>query len=418
MRGLWRRAGVLATLLGGALVGAGIATPPAAGAAGRAPAAVAAPKARAVAPGVGYRVLDVPSSRGTARVHLLSVDLGDQRVSAGLLYPGVVAARAPLSALADGAGAVAGVNGDFFNLSEAQHPGVPATGAPVGPAVAGGKALKAAVPRGQRFGPALPPGTNTRMVLGVDGGGKARLGELALTGEVRAADGRLPLGGLNQYALPVGSVGVFTSHWGTVSRLRATCGTDTDRGAPCSSETYEVRVRGGRVVGVADAPGAGAIAAGTHVLVGREAGARWLRGLAVGDLVQVRYGLVPVGAEPGVSFRFAVGGYPVLRGGQPLAGMDAATAAVRSAAGVADGGQRLLLLALDGGPEFRTGLTVVELAELLRELGASDGINLDGGGSSTLVARADGATAVRVLNRPSGGAERAVPNGIGVFVRP
>ncbi|URM88858.1 phosphodiester glycosidase family protein [Streptomyces sp. MRC013] len=418
VRGLWRRAGVLAVLLGSALAGAGLATPPAAGATGRAAGAAAAPEARAVAPGVGYRVVDVPSPRGTARVHLLSADLRDQRVSVGLLYPGAVAARAPLSALADGAGAVAGVNGDFFNLSEAQHPGVPATGAPVGPAVADGRALKAAVPRGQRFGPALPPGTNTRMVLGVDGEGRARLGELALDGEVRTADGRLPLGGLNQYALPVGSVGAFTRDWGTVSRLRATCGTDTDRGAPCSRETYEVRVRGGRVVAVAEAPGAGAIAAGTQVLVGREAGARWLRGLVVGDLVAVHHRLVPVGAEPGVSFRVAVGGYPVLRDGRPLAGMDAATAAVRSAAGVADDGRRLLLLALDGGPGFRAGLTVVELAALLRELGASDGVNLDGGGSSTLVARADGAAAVRVLNRPSGGAERPVPNGIGVFVHP
>ncbi|KAF0648660.1 phosphodiester glycosidase family protein [Streptomyces fradiae] len=410
---------MLVALLAGALAGAGLAAPPAAGAAGRAaPVAPEAPEARAVAAGVGYRVLDKASPRGTARVHLLSVDLSDARVSVELLYPGAVAARAPLSALADGAGAVAGVNGDFFHLSEAQHPGVPATGAPVGPAVAGGRALKAAVPRGQRFGPALPPGANTRMVLGVDGEGRARLGELALSGEVRGPDGPLALGGLNQYALPVGSVGVFTRDWGSVSRLRATCGTDTDRAAPCSAETYEVRVRGGRVAAVADAPGAGAIPADTQVLVGREAGARWLRALAVGDPVEVRYGLVPVGAAPGVVFRSAVGGYPVLRGGQPLPGMDGVTAAVRSAAGVADEGRRLLLLALDGGPGFRSGLTVVELAGLLRELGASDGVNLDGGGSSTLVARTDGAAAVRVLNHPSGGAERAVPNGIGVFVRP
>ncbi|CAL9315937.1 hypothetical protein SUDANB25_05475 [Streptomyces sp. SudanB25_2051] len=256
------------------------------------------------------------------------------------------------------------------------------------------------------------------MVLGVDGDGRARLGELALSGEVRTSEGRIGLGGLNQYALPVGSVGLFTRDWGSVSRLRATCGTDTDRGAPCSTETYEVRVRGGRVVGVADAPGAGAIAAGTQVLVGREAGARWLRGLAVGDQVWVGHRLVPVGGEPDVSFRFAVGGYPVLREGRPLTGMDAVTSAVRSAAGVADGGRRLLLLALDGGQEFRSGLTVVEVAALLRDLGASDGVNLDGGGSSTLVARMDGADTVRVLNRPSGGAERPVPNGIGVFVRP
>ncbi|GAA2499031.1 phosphodiester glycosidase family protein [Streptomyces gobitricini] len=389
-----------------------------------APSAAPAPAWQRVAPGVEYRWFDITSSRGTARAHLLSVDLSDARVSAGLLYPGAVAARSALSTLADGAGAVGGVNGDFFHLSETQHPGVEATGAAVGPAVAEGRALKAAVPVGQRFGPALPPGTNTRHVLGVGEDGRARIGELALDGEVSSPQGGLPvgglpLGGLNQYALPVDSVGVFTKDWGAASRVRATCGTDTRRDAPCSAETYEVTVRGGQVVAVAESPGRGAIGPDTEVLVGREAGAAELRRLAVGDRVDVTYALVAAeqGAETS-AFRFAVGGYPVLRGGEPLSGMDRVTSAVRTAAGIRDAGQRLLLLALDGSPGFRTGLTVVEVADAMRDLGASDAVNLDGGGSSTLVARKAGAAKVSVLNHPSGGAQRAVPNGIGVFVRP
>ncbi|MER7107193.1 phosphodiester glycosidase family protein [Streptomyces sp. NPDC000229] len=388
---------VLASLLGASLAGA--------------PPAAPAPVWQRVAPGVEYRWFDLPSPRGTARAHLLSVDLGNARVSMGLLYPGVVAARSPLSSLADNAGAVGGVNGDFFHLSETQHPGVEATGAPVGPAVADGRPLKAAVPNGQRYGPALPPGTNTRHVLGVGEDGLARVGELALDGTVSSQQGELPLGGLNQYALPVDAVGVFTKDWGAASRVRATCGTDTQRDAPCSTETYEVTVRGGQVVAVSEKPGRGAIAPGTEVLVGREAGARELRRMAVGDQVNVRYALA------GGTYRFAVGGYPVLRAGEPLSGMDKVTPAVRTAAGVRDGGQRLLLLALDGSPGFRSGLTVVEVADAMRDLGASDAVNLDGGGSSTLVAREGGAAKVKVLNHPSGGAQRAVPNGIGIFVR-
>ncbi|MET9800280.1 phosphodiester glycosidase family protein [Streptomyces sp. NPDC006368] len=383
-----------------------------------APSAAPAPAWSEVASGVTYRTMDIPSGRGTARAHLLSADLADARVSVGLLYPGVVAARSALSALADGAGATGGINGDFFNLTEAQHPGVEATGAPVGPAVADGRPLKAAVPDGQRFGPALPPGTNARQVLGVGDDGKARVGELVLEGAVSTPYGKFPLGGLNQYALPVGSVGVFTEDWGGASRVRATCGTDTQRSAPCSAETYEVTVRGGKVVAVAEAPGRGVIEPGTQVVVGREAGARELRKLAVGDLVGVRYALVAAGAEPGVSYRFAVGGFPVLRGGEPLGGLDGVTAAVRTAAGVGADGKRLVLLALDGGAEFRSGLTVAELAAVMRDLGASEAVNLDGGGSSTLVARVGEATKVSVLNHPSGGVQRAVPNGIGLFVRP
>ena len=50
-----------------------------------------------------------------------------------------------------GAGhAVAAINGDFFDITESQHPQVPATDAPSGPAVADGAPLNAAVPPAQR----------------------------------------------------------------------------------------------------------------------------------------------------------------------------------------------------------------------------------------------------------------------------
>ncbi|WP_320776020.1 phosphodiester glycosidase family protein, partial [Streptomyces sp. CRN 30] len=139
-----------------------------------------------------------------------------------------------------------------------------------------------------------------------------------------------------------------------------------------------------------------------------------LRALAVGDRVGVRHRLVA--ARSGTPYVFAVGGTPVLSGGRPLPGLDDGTAAVRTVAGIADGGRRLLLVALDGAPEYRRGLTVAETAALMLGLGARQALNLDGGGSSTLVARERGASAVSVRNHPSGGAERPVPNGIGVFV--
>lgn len=53
----------------------------------------------------------------------------------------------------------------------------------------------------------------------------------------------------------------------------------------------------------------------------------------------------------------------------------------------------------------------------MKDLGSAEAFNLDGGGSSALVARAPGASAVTVRNHPSDGAERAVPNGIGVFTK-
>ncbi|WP_416071824.1 phosphodiester glycosidase family protein [Streptomyces sp. ID05-04B] len=367
-----------------------------------------------VAPGVTYRQYDLPAAAGTAHAHVLGVDLADSRVRLGLLYPGAMAARATVSSLAGRQRAVAGVNGDFFDITETQHPGVAATGASVGPAVAGARALKGAVPQAQRFGPAPPPGTDTRAVVGVGTDGRARLDSLTLHGSYTVEGRRMPLGGVNQYALPENSVGAFTAEWGGVSRRRATCGSDGARAAPCSTSTYEVTLKRGRVVSASVTPGSGAIAAGSTVLVGREAGAERLKRLGAGQRVAVRYALRSASRSV---YRFAVGGFPVLSGGRPLAGLDASVSAVRTAVGIGDGGRRVFLFALDGAAPYRRGLTIAEVAVALRGLGATEGFSLDGGGSSTLVARPPGAAAgVTVRNHPSDGAERPVANGIGVFV--
>ncbi|MFE5818925.1 phosphodiester glycosidase family protein [Streptomyces sp. NPDC056479] len=400
-----RAAATLLTAFG-ALAGAALA--------GAAPAGAA--QGTPLAPGVAYDEFDIPAAKGTAHAHVLTVDLRNPRVHLDLLYPGASAARATVSQQATAQGAVAGVNGDFFNISETQHPGVAATGSSVGPVIASGLALKAAVPNGQRFGPALPPGTSTEDVFGVGTDRRARLDGLSLDGSIATPEGSLPLGGLNQYALPVGSIGAFTSKWGSVSRVRATCGTDTDRAAPCSTDTYEVAVRDGKVVSTADTPGSGPIAEGTTVLVGREAGAQQLRKFFAGEAVSVRHRLVAASSR--IPYRFALGGYPVLDDGQPLPGLDDRASAVRTAVGIADGGRRLVLLALDGAPEYRTGLTIAEVASVMRDLGSADAFSLDGGGSSTLVAREPGAATVSVRNHPSDGRERPVPNGIGVFSAP
>ena len=151
------------------------------------------------------------------------------------------------------------------------------------------------------------------------------------------------------------------------------------------------------------------------VLVGTGGRRRQLRSLHLGAHVQVSYHLAAQGRSP---LRFAVGGFPVLRDGSPLAGLDDVTAAARTAAGVGSDGHRFYLLALDGTAETSAGLTISELADLMRDLGADDAVNLDGGGSTTLVTRDPGADRDGAQPSRRGGAERPVPNGIGVFSRP
>jgi exopolysaccharide biosynthesis protein len=80
----------------------------------------------------------------------------------------------------------------------------------------------------------------------------------------------------------------------------------------------------------------------------------------------------------------------------------------------ADGG--VILATVDGRDAGRsTGVTDAEFAALLRERGAIDAINLDGGGSTAMSVREPGDGFVSVVNRPSDGAERSVPNSLLVF---
>ena len=74
----------------------------------------------------------------------------------------------------------------------------------------------------------------------------------------------------------------------------------------------------------------------------------------------------------------------------------------RAALGVADG--HLLAVACDGRrSRVDDGLSLTELAEVLLELGAESAINLDGGGSTTLVHRG------HLLNRPYSTQDQPAP---------
>jgi hypothetical protein len=93
----------------------------------------------------------------------------------------------------------------------------------------------------------------------------------------------------------------------------------------------------------------------------------------------------------------------------------------RSAAGISADGTYLYLLVIDGRRPGSVGGTEAETAVILRQLGAWNGINFDGGGSSSLALRfPDGK--VRPVNTPVhggiSGLERAVAGCLGVGMAP
>jgi hypothetical protein len=93
----------------------------------------------------------------------------------------------------------------------------------------------------------------------------------------------------------------------------------------------------------------------------------------------------------------------------------------RTAIGLNRANRTLILLIIDGRqPGTSEGATLGELAEILLEYGAHNAMNMDGGGSSTLVIEGENGQPV-ILNSPIDGnvpgRERPVANHLGIFAR-
>ena len=141
-----------------------------------------------------------------------------------------------------------------------------------------------------------------------------------------------------------------------------------------------------------------------------------LRELTVGEEVSLAYGLSSTATK---ELQFAIGdGGVIVENGAAKGGLETAIAP-RTAAGFKDGGHTLVLATWDGpGGTGKGGIGINVEAQDLVEEGVETAVNLDGGGSTTMVARALGAESATVRNVPSDGEERSDPNGIGVFVEP
>jgi hypothetical protein len=120
--------------------------------------------------------------------------------------------------------------------------------------------------------------------------------------------------------------------------------------------------------------------------------------------------------------KYAISGTRMLvSDGQVEAGLNNFSAEPRTAAGVDQTGQKLILVVVDGRqPGYSKGATLQELAQILIENGAANAIELDGGGSSTLVLNPKDGPPI-LLNSPVHqgipGNERPVATHIGIFVK-
>ena len=133
----------------------------------------------------------------------------------------------------------------------------------------------------------------------------------------------------------------------------------------------------------------------------------------IGDTVE--FSLSATGDDRWKDARYILGawGGVILKDSQ-FVGKDEA-AAPRTAIGIKSDGT-IIFYALDGRQQgYSYGARIKTLAERLKELGCTDAINLDGGGSTTIGAVYPGTDDFEVINKPSDGFERKVATFVGLM---
>jgi hypothetical protein len=278
--------------------------------------------------------------------------------------------------------AVAGINGDFFDIAD--------TGAPVGVGVRSGTTY---------HGPAQPLGWNLSFVL--DAKGRPSIKRLPTRTTITARP-RLRVTNVNSPRVIPDGIGLYTARWGAAPGFRALDGAK-------KRTVRQVVIQRGKVVSNTRAVWSGREIRG-HVLLGRGKGAETLRrSLPTGTKTRVRLATVER-AQVAIS-----GNAELLRDGK-IVSRDDTEMHPRTAIGIDEDGSRVYLLVVDGRVDGSRGHTMLELARQMRRLGAEHALNFDGGGSSTMVARrTDGR--LGILNTPSDGTQRPVPNGLALTFR-
>jgi uncharacterized protein YigE (DUF2233 family) len=362
-----------------------------------------------IGPGAIYQEIYRPE--GPWAIHVVEADLSQEYLELeALLGGGETMARRPLSAIAGAAHTevarpVAAINGDYFSLASG-------AGLPLGLHVENGELVTFPDP--------------SRSVFYVLADGTMHIDRLRANAWLRAPDSLLlRFSGMNR---PPGyaDLVLFTPRFG--DQTQADPGTTQIALVGLTDRVHPNVDLDARVASITTGPSQRIPPEGA-VIAARGVQAYALRKLKVGDEVTLSLWLEPEKgqmARPSAAMAVAAGDLAIeqaVSGGPRLvrdgaisvehlrerfAASFAGRRHPRSGLGIRNG--TLVMVAVDGRqPGYSEGMTLHEFAKLFVELNCTDAMNLDGGGSTTMVVRD------RVVNSPSGGAERALVNALGVL---
>ncbi|KAA1425891.1 phosphodiester glycosidase family protein [Nocardioides antri] len=333
------------------------------------------------APGVTITGWDSRTRRGPVRYFVTRVKWRAPGISVDYAHGKRTRSRQPVTEMISTTPkVVAGINGDFFDIYD--------TGAPLG----------VGRERGGILWNAIDEGWNN--AISVNTAGRWHVGELPMVAEVVDRP-RIVVTNYNSPRVKIGGTGIYDWRFGRAAGYGWTDG--QRRQVRC------VKIVDGRVVANSTAlPSRTGIDGKLLIARGDQAEDR-LQALTVGTRVRLRHRL-----DGDVAM--AITGNALLVKKRQLLVSDDGEMHPRTAVGVDRDSKELIFLVVDGRQDFSRGYTMVELGKMMLRLGAEDALNLDGGGSTTLAAMRKGS--LKVINSPSDGVQRSVPNGLEVVYKP
>lgn len=300
---------------------------------------------------------------------------------------------------------VAGINADMFNMS---------TGFSTGPQVRSGAIIAAHNTRSEE---------KIYPVFGIDKNKRAFIDNIYLTASLTAQNGeKIDIDNINRNStkntLILNTVQLNEYKKLDFSSYASTGALTVVRGIPSKI------MLGEEYTGTVETIGAGSSEAALSedyiVLASNGTKAEWVKtNLKPGDKIKVKLDY----SRPDVIEAVGVYSYLVKNGktltSQEMINAGASSSLVtsrrsRTAVGItAD--NRVIAITTDGGTPSKgisDGITLVEMAQLMKDLGAVQAVSLDGGGSTQMNVKLNGEDDLKIVNRPSDGTQRAITNGI------
>lgn len=351
----------------------------------------------------------VPRSGKTATglASVIQVDLQNPYVKLDVMTGkgGKFTTLQTVSGMAKETDAVAGVNGDYFNTA--------AEGAPMGAQVSNGVLMSS------------PSELKGMYAFGVTKDRKPVIDQYDFSGTVKSSDGQsLDLAGINLVSYSpepdggyshVNAMYIYTDAWGNAER-------------PKNSATIpsEALVENGVVTKVSlNKALEGTVPEGAYILRAHGTAATYMKEhLTVGAQVQTDYSLVSRTTgqklDP-ASLEVMIGGHTILVDNGKAASFSRNVDSIggyraRTALGYSQSGRYAYIVTVQDN-DSSSGMSLTELQSFMTSLGIWKGINLDGGGSTTMVSRPLGEEQAQLTftTEYGGQTQRSVVNGLGVY---